>query len=139
MEDSLYRISVKGLIKDEHGRYLLIRTTSEGWELPGGGMDHGETAQEALRRELIEELGADVVITSKNPIYVSSDLTKHGRRAGMWRLWLVYEAMANVDQIVIGDDLDALDWDFVDISNLDQAEIYPAEYKLFSELRDSRL
>jgi ADP-ribose pyrophosphatase YjhB (NUDIX family) len=139
MEDSLYRISVKALIKDEQGRYLLIRTTDEGWELPGGGMDHGETPQEALSRELSEELGVNVIITDQSPVYVSSDLTRHGKRAGMWRLWLVYGAEVEIDQIVIGDNVDALDWAFIDIGSLSEANIDPTEYKLFRELQDIKL
>lgn len=136
MDDSLYRISVKGLIKDEKGRYLLIRTTGEGWEFPGGGMDHGETPRQAVERELQEELGINVSVTSQNPIYVSSDLTKHGKRAGMWRMWLVYAAEADTDQIVISDSVDALDWVFININTLRESEIDPTEYKLFSELQN---
>lgn len=136
MEDSLYRISVKALITDTQGRYLLIRTTDEGWELPGGGMDHGETPHHAIERELQEELGVAVEVESQTPIYVSSDLTKHGKRAGMWRLWLVYLAKVDSDQIVIGDDVDALDWAFIDIKTLREGDIDPTEYKLFSELQN---
>jgi 8-oxo-dGTP pyrophosphatase MutT (NUDIX family) len=139
MEDSLYRISVKGLIGDGQGRYLVIRTTEAGWELPGGGMDHGEEPHSALARELREELGVDVTIKAENPVYVSSDLTKHGKRAGMWRLWLVYNAEVDVDQIIIGDSVDALDWIFIDIRTLTQEDIDPTEYKLFYELQNAKL
>jgi 8-oxo-dGTP pyrophosphatase MutT (NUDIX family) len=45
------------------GRFLLQRRSKRGdpyegfWELPGGKMRHGETAEEALRREIREEAG----------------------------------------------------------------------------------
>lgn len=56
---------VAGVIRDARGRILLARRT-EGrdlaglWEFPGGKHEPGESAEDALVRELHEELGIDV-------------------------------------------------------------------------------
>ena len=55
---------VAGVVTDARGRILLARRT-EGrdlaglWEFPGGKVDPGETPEEALVRELREELGIE--------------------------------------------------------------------------------
>jgi len=44
------------LVQDGEGRIALVRTPA-GWFLPGGGIDKGETPEEAIEREVREECG----------------------------------------------------------------------------------
>ena len=45
------------LIHPERGVFLIEHTYTPGWYLPGGGVDRGEPPQDAVRRELAEEVG----------------------------------------------------------------------------------
>lgn len=51
-------LGVRGVVRDDTGRVLLVRHTYlPGWYLPGGGVDPGETAATAIVREIVEETG----------------------------------------------------------------------------------
>lgn len=56
--------AVAGVIVDGQGRMVvLVRGKEPGkgrWDLPGGFVDPGDTAEEALRREVLEEVGLEV-------------------------------------------------------------------------------
>ncbi|HTV33218.1 MAG TPA: NUDIX domain-containing protein [Methylocella sp.] len=55
-------LGVRGLVIDKDERIFLIsHTYVPGWHLPGGGVEHGETAIEALRRELMEEGNIELI------------------------------------------------------------------------------
>ena len=57
--------AVAALIVDREGRILITTREAEPgkgmWDLPGGFIDGGESAEEGLRREVNEELGLDIV------------------------------------------------------------------------------
>lgn len=52
-----YRVALKCLIYNEAGELLVVRADDGEIEIPGGGWEHGETIEEGVRRELLEELG----------------------------------------------------------------------------------
>lgn len=56
-------VSVAGLVTNDRGDVLLIKSPRRGWEYPGGMVEPGETFQEALLREIKEEAGIDVEVT----------------------------------------------------------------------------
>ncbi|MEN9390048.1 MAG: hypothetical protein RLZZ283_148, partial [Candidatus Parcubacteria bacterium] len=57
------RLLVAAVIRDESGRVLLCKRSMNkkvapgAWHMPGGGIDDGESMEQAIVRELYEELG----------------------------------------------------------------------------------
>lgn len=87
--DYLYRISIKGLIRNEKGEVLVVKEAGRTyWDLPGGGMDHSEDIKSTIAREMKEEVNLDGnftyrIIDVDEPAY----LTSHT----FWQIRLIFE------------------------------------------------
>ena len=78
-----------GLVFDEGGRVFIDQRPYDGllgglWEFPGGKLEPGETVEQALARELSEELGMRAEVTGALPsvdhAYSHFKVTLHPRR-----------------------------------------------------------
>lgn len=86
--NNFYRVSIKGLILDKTRTKFAILLEEKGWwELPGGGLDWGESPTSCLRREFQEEMGLTINQIAQSPSYI---LTGENMR-GNWTLNVVYE------------------------------------------------
>lgn len=97
--DSLpYRPCVGIMLLDRDGRVFVARRrdTPDGWQMPQGGIDSGETARQAAFRELKEEIGTDrAEFLAEAPETVRYDLPDHlvgkvwgGRYRGQEQRWV---------------------------------------------------
>ncbi len=86
--NTIYRVAVKAFVTDSQNRVLVVKEGIGSWGLPGGGLDHGESHQDCLKREVQEELGiADIVVGQ-----LAYSTTIYLDRRDIWMTWIVYKA-----------------------------------------------
>ncbi|KQZ87044.1 DNA mismatch repair protein MutT [Mesorhizobium sp. Root157] len=81
-------LGVRGLVFDraERSVFLIRHTYVPGWQLPGGGVELGETMEYALRRELSEEGNISIAAT---PVLKSMHFNRQASRRDHVGLYLV--------------------------------------------------
>jgi len=129
------------LVVQDVGGHVLLFWTHEGsmpelghwWELPGGGIDEGETYVEAAVRELREETGIQIVPEQVGaPTWRRTASFRHRQTRR-----LQHEVVAVVGLGVVGPDVDGaqrLDYekeDYVDFSWLPVAEIVASSERFY--------
>ncbi len=96
LRSGYYRVSVKALIFDEsRTRFLLVQEDNGKWELPGGGLEWGETSRDGLIREIKEEMGLTVLSVADTPSYLT---TMQRDSDGLWVANIMFETtVENLD------------------------------------------
>ncbi len=93
-------------VEDADGRVLLIRhAAADGWGVPGGGHDPGESFAETARREVREETGVEVVPTDvwrgRRKTFVDAET---GERLQMLTVRFEGRTDAHAPALDVGDD-----------------------------------
>ncbi len=104
------RPTVSGIIIFKN-KILLTRRGREPykgwWDFPGGFMDHGETPEETLKREIKEETGLKISIKKLIGIYPGLYPQKFDP---VHILSIAYYAVAKTDKITPADDVEIGKW-----------------------------
>lgn len=112
------RLIVVPIIRRTDGRYLLVKMSPHRgvfpgqWGLPGGGVEDDETIEDALRREVREELQLELL--TAQPIYFKAEhlekLQSSGERQPMYMVFLIYRCTTHEVDPVLNEEFDAFAW-----------------------------
>lgn len=116
--DFLYRISLKCLIFNNDNQVLVVKEAGcTYWDLPGGGMDHGEDLQSAIAREMHEEVNLKGNFTYK---IIEVDEPAHLNAHNFWQLRLIFKVEPANMVFSAGEDSDEIA--FIDANTFKTSE-----------------
>ena len=139
--DTPTRLVVVPVIRGAEGSVLLCRMPIDRgvypgqWALPGGGVEPGEQLEEALRREIREEL--QVGLTSVRPLFFADRLREKtfpgGERRLIYMVFLLYECTVSDDPIKLSEEFTEYAW--VLPSALSDYDLNEATRQTFTTMR----
>lgn len=154
MDENGYRHNVGIILINQDGQVLVAKRIHQksAWQFPQGGMDEGETPEEALYREMKEELGLDashVKMLAQTKDWLSYEIPKKFQRRsskhpcrGQHQKWFLLQLIADDSKIRLDDceipEFD--DWQWVDYwAPLDlvisfKRDVYEKALKEFADL-----
>jgi 8-oxo-dGTP diphosphatase len=117
---SFYRVSMKGVVVDETGRFLLSKEDNGKWEMLGGGLEYNEDPIAGLKREIHEETGLIVTYVSPAPKYF---ITTKRHDANTYVANVVYEIKLADLNFVPSDE--CVELRFFNVEEAQTVELFP--------------
>lgn len=136
-----FNLRVYGLLADR-GRLLTCREPFGGrtvTKLPGGGVEWGEGPEEALRRELLEEMGQPTRILGH--IYTTGFFVRSAIRREEQIVSIYYAvAVPRPDLVKTGAGRESIVWEWKDLDDLRAGDFdLPVDRYLIGEILEGRL
>ncbi|SEL78235.1 nucleoside triphosphatase [Kosakonia sacchari] len=113
------RTIVCPLIQND-GAYLLCKMADDRgvfpgqWALSGGGVEPGERIEEALRREISEELGDNLVLSQITPWTFRDDTRMKtypdGTKEQIYMIYLIFDCISANREVSINDEFQDFAW-----------------------------
>ena len=146
---TIHRTIVSALTFSKDGKLLMgMKDPKDGgvyadcWHIPGGGVDEGETQEQALRREMQEEVGIDiadckvVLVDDQGSGETEKTLKDTGEKVLCKMQFNVYRVDVNHDaneiETKLSDDLVKLEW--IELDKLHEYKLTPPSVTLFERL-----
>jgi nucleoside triphosphatase len=113
-----YRTIVVGVIQNENGEILVCKKPADRgvfpgqWGLPGGGIEPGEKMEAALRREIHEEVGIQVI--DVRPLFFTDGqypkTYPDGSQREVYMIFLVFSCLAASEPVRLGQEFIEYAW-----------------------------
>ncbi|MGK7285860.1 nucleoside triphosphatase NudI [Buttiauxella agrestis] len=120
-------------IIENNGEVLLCKMADDRgvfpgqWALSGGGMEPGEQMEEALLREIAEELGTELQITSIKPWTFADDVRvktyADGSKEEIYMIYLIFDCVSASRNVAFNEEFQDIAWvKHSELSNYDLNE-----------------
>lgn len=137
MKEKLFHVGVKGLISNAAGKILLLevdtstfKNRTPHWDIPGGRIQVGQGVQEALAREVEEELGVTEIGTPEFFTAVISNIeipVSDTEKVGL--VLMVYKVKIPADaEITLSAEHTGFEWVSPDVAAERLAHKYPKDF-----------
>ncbi|HKM97891.1 MAG TPA: nucleoside triphosphatase NudI [Buttiauxella sp.] len=107
-------------IIENNGEVLLCKMADDRgvfpglWALSGGGMEPGEQMEQALLREIAEELGTELQITSVKPWTFADDVRvktyADGSKEEIYMIYLLFDCISANRQVTFNEEFQDVAW-----------------------------
>jgi nucleoside triphosphatase len=139
-EGTATRLIVVGVVESLQGEYLLCKMPDGRgvfpgeWGLPGGGVEPGESLEEALRREIMEEVGLE--LKEVEPLFFTDGTYvksfPDGERRSIYMVFLLFRCVAKAGEIRLNPEFESAAW--VSKKDLSRYALNQATVRTFSRL-----